>query len=155
MPNNYAEVLESYMIPAEEGFFSNLKEKREAKRAEKAKKKAEKAERERLFAITSKEDLQLAKRLCVNIPNKFKSKYKNLPFKIEWYEVDEEIYVSIFEDEWCMNEFHEKYIPEAEKCFDEIVENIEKIINDNKDKFKNTMSVEVEENNVISICVMG
>ena len=68
MKENYVETLESYLIPAEEGLFSNLKEKRDIKRAEKAKKKAEKAERERLFKITCKEDLQLAKRLCVYIP---------------------------------------------------------------------------------------
>ena len=152
---SYAETLESYLIPAEEGLFSKIKENREKKKAEKEQRRLARQEELRIFKETSKDDCDLIKKICNDIINKAKQKWKSLPFDIyynvsEWRNVQVEIDIAIFEDEWCMNKYNEKYIPEAETCFDFIYDEIEKALSD-KNKFKNKVSVTTVENNTITI----
>ena len=154
---NYADVLESYTI-AEEGIFAKFKERRERKklaRAEAAKRKEEALATFREFANT---DLELLKKLVTNITNKAKSGYIDLPWKIEFNTTKGTDYicvdVSIFKDEWCLNEYSDQYDERADERFEFIFNEIDKQCRESG-AFKNKIELELIENNIITISILA
>lgn len=141
--------LESFLIPEEittEGLFTKMKEKHEAKKAEKAA-KIEKFKRE------SKVILNKCMAIEKSIVNKYKSKNPKLPFKPKYWIEDSEadMYAEIYNDEWCMNEYDSKYIPEASEVFNAIYKEIEQEIE--KQNFEYLVKISIPENNCIATSV--
>ena len=153
---SFSETLESYLIPAEEGLFSKIRENRAKKKIEKEQRKKLRQEALNLFKETSKSDYIIIKKLANDVINKARQKWKSLPYDIYFNEVRDrdqfEIDIAIFKDEWCMNEFDEKYLPESKKAFNFIYHGIKEALSD-KTKFKNNIKVEIVENNYITIMI--
>lgn len=149
-----SKVLESLIIPeyeiATEGLFSKMKEKHEAK-------KAEKAARIEKFKRESKVILNKCMSIEKSIVNKYKSKNPKLPFKPKyWIEESDDsseadMYAEIYNDEWCMNEYDQKYIPEASEVFNAIYKEFEQEIE--KQNFEYTIKISIPENNCIATSV--
>lgn len=153
---SFSETIESYLIPAEEGLFSKIKENRAKKKLEKEQRKQQRQEALDHFKETSESDYNTIKKLSDVIISKAKQKWRSLPYSIYYNKVKDryqyEIDIEIFKDEWCMNEYSDNYIPEAETAFDFIYHGIKEALSD-KSKFQNKIKVEVVENNFISIMI--
>lgn len=145
----------------QEGFFGNLKHMHQVKKAAKVEaRNRDMREREERYANLKAHNEPIIKSILNKAVVKCKSKkeWKSLPWNIRIYECEGNYDVEIFEDEWYMNEYDEKYIPEAREAFKALIKLIEQGVIAAKDKFEGCSEgypeVGVYENNIITISLM-
>lgn len=147
--------LESLLI-ANEGLFDKYKEKKAAKKAAKEQAQREYAEWiENYKKIESSYIIPELNKVLAKVKSKY-SKYK-LPWDIKIMPLGGKelgIVIEIFKDEWCMNEFDDKYDPNATPAFDNCLFAVEEWCKKNSNRNKCTgieIKADVVENNYISI----
>ena len=146
--------IESFLIPevAEEGIISNFKARRAKRKIEKIANKMDNDEKRRKFKEDSKKYLPVIKKIMEDTINQLKKKYPKAPVNPYFYNEDEFIEVSLYDNEFVTNSYSEDYIEDAEKLFDEAYSIIKNKIENYKSGFGTlTLKVEIPENNCIEV----
>ena len=149
-----SKALENFLIPevAEEGIISNFKARRAKHKIEKIANKMDNDEKRRKFKEDSKKYLPVIKKIMEDTINQLKKKYPKAPVKPYFYNEDEFIEVTLYDNEFVTNSYSEDYIEDAEKLFDEAYSIIKDKIENHKGGFGSlTLKVEIPENNCIGV----
>ena len=148
--SEFSGIIESLIIEREEianeGLFSKIHQNHVDKKARQA------ANRQTELGSYRK-TLANYSVICKSIVNKYKAKYKNLPFAPKYELIEDSLIIEIFKSEEYVNEYAESslYNPECTKVFDMILDAIkEKLSNIDLD---NKVKVSVEEVNEICVSI--